>query len=212
MSSAEPQALSSPAPAASSESKLGAASRWPADALASYRLELTFIRRLQAPVPATRALLWMLVGIAVAGLLFGELVVQPRFGELGEGLDPTLLFAAKINAEVNSGAYWRLLTHTFVHGGWLHLAFNAYALLVLGSLTERMLGTRRFIVLYGLSGLAGALASYVFNDVPSVGASGAIFGVFGAAVVFGFKQRRVLPARVAKAMSTGLLQIGRAHV
>src|SRR5690606_39133033 len=110
-----------------------------------------------------------------------------------------------INAEIEQGAWWRLLTHTMIHGGWLHLILNGYGLFLLGTISERLFGTRRFILIYGIAGVAGAFASFYFNDAPSVGASGAIYGVFGAVIVFGFKFRTLLPERVGKALSTGLL-------
>lgn len=88
---------------------------------------------------------------------------------------------------VAAGQYERLITAIFLHGGLLHLGMNMYMLLVMGRDLERVLGRVRYVVLYLLAGLGGSTASYFFNgvDVPSVGASGAIFGLFAAIFMFG---------------------------
>jgi len=170
-----------------------------------FRREVTFFRLLQLPTPATKGLLVVLGAVFVASYLLGAVVVTRRFGELGDAMAPAILFTAKINSRIDSGEWWRLLTNTLQHGSWLHFGLNAYGLFLLGALVERLVGPRRFLLIYALAGVAGALASYWFNPMASVGASGAIFGVFGAAVVLGFKYRLQLPPRVAKALSTGML-------
>jgi len=86
-----------------------------------------------------------------------------------------------------NGDYWTLMSSAFMHGSFLHIAFNMYVLWVMGPTLERILGHSRFIALYLLAALGGAVASYVFSDFRSVsvGASGAIFGLMGAFVVAG---------------------------
>ena len=88
---------------------------------------------------------------------------------------------------VAEGEWQRLITAMFLHGGLLHLGMNMYMLMVLGRQLEWALGRTRFIILYLLAGIGGSTASYWFNglDVPSVGASGAIFGLFAAIFMFG---------------------------
>jgi len=83
--------------------------------------------------------------------------------------------------------WYRLLTSVFLHGSWLHLAFNMYVLYVLGPPLERLLGHARFLFLFLIAGLGGAVASFTFSSINtvSVGASGAIFGLMGALVVAG---------------------------
>lgn len=94
---------------------------------------------------------------------------------------------------INQGEVWRLLTAMFLHGDGtpkgtlLHLGVNLFALFQLGSLYEMMFGTRRFLVIYFVTGIAASLTSYVHNIGASVGASGAIFGILGA---FIFSVRR----------------------
>ena len=83
---------------------------------------------------------------------------------------------------VNSGEYWRLFSVALVHGGLTHLFFNMFSLLVLGNPVEAALGKARFLVIFLVSLLTGSLASVYLNSAPqvSVGASGAVFGLFGA--------------------------------
>ena len=81
---------------------------------------------------------------------------------------------------VADGEYWRLWTVTLVHADLLHLFFNMYALYLAGPIVERWYGSLWFLVMYLACAAAGSVASFVFGgDVPAVGASGAIFGLFG---------------------------------
>jgi rhomboid protease GluP len=75
--------------------------------------------------------------------------------------------------------YWRLVTVTLVHAGLLHLGFNMYALYIVGPLAEALYGRALYVVMYLLAAVAGSIGSYLFFAEPSVGASGAIFGMFG---------------------------------
>jgi membrane associated rhomboid family serine protease len=83
---------------------------------------------------------------------------------------------------VDSGEYWRLFSVALVHGGLTHLFFNMFSLLVLGNPVEAALGKARFLTIFLVSLLTGSLASIYLNSYPhvSVGASGAVFGLFGA--------------------------------
>ena len=77
--------------------------------------------------------------------------------------------------------YWRLVAAMFLHGGWIHWASNSWALYQLGTLYEILFGTRRFAIVYFVSGIIASAASAMhLVDEPAVGASGAIFGVLGA--------------------------------
>ncbi len=87
---------------------------------------------------------------------------------------------------VAEGEWWRLLTGGFLHGGILHLGLNMYALWFLGQLLEPALGRVQFALLYVVSLLGGSFGVMLLSpDAPTVGASGAIFGLLGAALVFG---------------------------
>jgi len=76
--------------------------------------------------------------------------------------------------------YWRLLASMFLHGGWMHWAFNCWALYQLGTLYEALFGSGRFALIYFVSGICAAAASSMYQHGPAVGASGAIFGILGA--------------------------------
>ncbi len=91
---------------------------------------------------------------------------------------------------IRAGQYYRLLTGTILHGGFFHLLFNCYALYVIGSQIENFLGKIKYPIIYIFSALIGALFSMTFNaSAASIGASGAIFGLMGALVYFGYYYR-----------------------
>jgi len=80
------------------------------------------------------------------------------------------------------GDYWRIISACFLHAGIVHLGFNMMSLWQLGSALEKDFGTWQVVLIYTLSGLSGQLASAVFlPDAISIGASGAVYGLFGAA-------------------------------
>jgi membrane associated rhomboid family serine protease len=86
--------------------------------------------------------------------------------------------------------YWRMFTSMFLHAGILHIAFNMWALWIVGGFVEQALGRTKFVILYFISGFAGSvLVLVVAPNVVVVGASGAIFGVFGALAVHAFLNR-----------------------
>ncbi|MGW4193952.1 rhomboid family intramembrane serine protease [Streptomyces sp. NPDC005004] len=103
-----------------------------------------------------------------------------RFELIGNALVPQLGVQG-----VADGQYYRLLTAMFLHGGFLHIAFNMLSLWWIGGPLEAALGRARYLSLYLVSGLAGSALSYlmVAPNEPSLGASGAIYGLFGATVV-----------------------------
>lgn len=93
---------------------------------------------------------------------------------------------------VADGEYWRLWTVTLVHGDWLHLFFNMYALFLVGPVVERWYGSILFVLFYLLCAAAGSVASYVFGAGQfAVGASGAIFGLFGIVLAAGRAHRPI---------------------
>lgn len=93
---------------------------------------------------------------------------------------------------VAQGSYWQLLSSTFLHFDLIHVAFNLYGLWLFGSYLESQLGRWRYLSLYLLAGLAGSVSVYWLADLGSfsLGASGAIFGLFGASLFVLLKQRR----------------------
>jgi membrane associated rhomboid family serine protease len=99
--------------------------------------------------------------------LIGGPVFDPRLGEV---------------VGVAHGEYWRLLTAAFLHGSVIHIALNMYALYLFGPPLEAALGRARFLALYLVAALGGSAASYAVAGPasPSLGASGAVFGLLGA--------------------------------
>ncbi len=103
------------------------------------------------------------------------------------------------NARVlNDGWYWQLFTSLFVHANLLHILGNMLFLLIYGVRTEDLFSSRQYLAIYFASGLAGNLLSLLMGpDVVSVGASGAIFGLFGASVIY---MRRSVGQSIAGAL------------
>ena len=108
-----------------------------------------------------------------------------------------LAWGANFGPATQDGQWWRLGSALFLHFGALHLAMNMWALWDGGQLVERMYGPYRFAALYFVSGLAGNLLSLVAHGGQAVsgGASGAIFGVYGALLIFLWSERRNLHPR-----------------
>lgn len=91
---------------------------------------------------------------------------------------------------IRKGEYFRLLTGGFLHGGIPHLFFNCYTLYIIGSQVESYLGKAKYLMIYFLSLLIASLTSMTFGgDSMSIGASGAIFGIIGALIYFGYHYR-----------------------
>lgn len=98
---------------------------------------------------------------------------------------------------VVSGEIWRLITHMFLHGSLMHIILNMYSLFVLGSQMETFIGKVKFIIVYLISGIVGGLLSIALDPTStSVGASGAIFGMLGAMLYFGYHYRTYLGAAI----------------
>jgi rhomboid protease GluP len=100
-------------------------------------------------------------------------------------------FGAKYDPLIYQGEWWRFFTAIFLHIGFFHLLMNSIALYYLGSAVEKIYGTSRFIVIYVIAGLFGSISSFAFNSQVSAGASGAIFGCFGALLCFGVIHRKL---------------------
>jgi len=125
----------------------------------------------------------MTIVVAVLGSSTGD-------GGLGGLFSPSpltlVLLGGKWVPLIAAGEIWRLVTANYLHGGLLHLVMNGFALATLGPLIERSFGWRKFFVLYTASGISGFLVSSFWRPgVLSIGASGAIYGLLGFAVVFG---------------------------
>ena len=127
----------------------------------------------------TTVLIGLNTAVYLLGFVAGQDTLRRDYGDLA---GPALLSPDGPVVGVAVGEYYRLVTSAFLHAGLLHLALNMAALLTLGGPLEAALGRGRFLVLYLLSALGGSVAAFLLAapNVLGVGASGAIFGLFGA--------------------------------
>jgi membrane associated rhomboid family serine protease len=121
----------------------------------------------------------------IVGLNVAVYVAELALGGGVYGLQSTIYEKGVLWAPfVANGDYWRLLTAAFLHYGPFHLLLNMLGLYWFGSLLEQRLGSGRFLLIYVVSGLAGSAGALVLDPLkPTVGASGAIFGILGAGLV-----------------------------
>ena len=130
--------------------------------------------------------LMLLATIRVRG---GEFSGNLLFG----GIDVLTLvrFGAKYGFLIADGEWWRFVTPVFLHGSLIHIGFNSWVLFDLGPAVEGLYGPQKFLVLYITTGAASFVASFLWSpNVPSVGASGAIFGLIGVMIAYGYRNRR----------------------
>lgn len=135
-------------------------------------------------------------------------------------------YGAKLNYLINAPNYqwWRFITPMFIHVNLPHVLINMYSLWIVGPYVEKLYGSAKFVVFWVVTGIVGVVASYLtvrpglagsslgrfifkIDDVPSAGASGALFGLVGVLFIFGIKFRRELPEGFKRAFGTGMLPI-----
>jgi rhomboid protease GluP len=126
--------------------------------------------------------------MAIIGLVF---VLEELSGG-SQNARVLIALGANYAPRVSAGEYWRLFTANFLHIGFLHVALNGYALYVLGQEVEAIYGSARFLVIFLLAGLAGAIASFTLTYGLSAGASTGIFGLIGTLMAFFVRNREVL--------------------
>lgn len=109
--------------------------------------------------------------------------------------DTVFYTGMSVNYLIGDGEWWRLITSLFLHGGMMHLLFNMFALFLFGPELEKIAGKMRFLTIYFLAGIFGNVATYVSQEgmYASVGASGAIYGIFGAFAALVYYTRRTMP-------------------
>jgi rhomboid protease GluP len=121
----------------------------------------------------------MVIQGGMAGLNVFKIIINP---------DPYLLIHSGAQfwpLILSDGEWWRTLTYAFAHGGILHLGFNMVVLYQIGPLIEMEIGRSRFLILYTLTALTATLADLLWHpNIPVVGASGALFGLIGFAIVW----------------------------
>ena len=109
--------------------------------------------------------------------------------------------AGLVKPAVMEGEYWRLLTCAMLHANGAHLFFNAFALVILGKLTEVLTHRTQVAFIFLLSALLGSIFSVALTpETTSVGASGGILGLVGFTVVLGYRQRGILPPNLFRGL------------
>jgi membrane associated rhomboid family serine protease len=148
-------------------------------------------------------LTYVLIGICVAAFV-GE--VAGGASATGSGFGGSRLFeeGALSGPAVADGDYWRIVSAGFLHAGFFHLLFNMFSLWILGSLLEPAIGQLRFALIFFVSLLAGSFGALVVDpDSLTVGASGGIFGLMGAAVIV-MRNRGINPMESGLGLWIGL--------
>ena len=131
--------------------------------------------------------------IIMCFIMFGVMCFFDGVNTLVEVKTLTVLkLGANYGPLVKVGEVWRLITYMFLHAGIIHLLINMYSLFILGTQTETFIGKWKFLIIYLVSGICGGLMSAALTPNVSVGASGAIFGLTGALLYFGYHYRTYL--------------------
>ena len=149
-------------------------------------------KSVRAPRTITGGAISMRAGAVSMGLL-GINVVVFLLQLVTEGnVNSVFQLGAMQGYAVADGDYWRLFTAAFLHAGILHIAFNMYALYLFGPYVERALGTTRFVIAYVTMAVASSVFVYWLTDpqVATIGASGAVFGLFGLTLVLLIRTRQ----------------------
>lgn len=146
---------------------------------------------------------WTVIGLNAAAWLvmvgLGVSASQPT----GEAL---VAWGGNLGILTINGEWWRLLTAMFIHAGIFHLAFNLYFAWVIGRTCEQVFGAAAYAVVYLGSGLVASMVSVAWQPATvSVGASGALFGVFGAFLGFTIRRRGMLPAEFVNSVRRNAL-------
>ncbi len=169
-----------------------------ADRIQAFQQWHADLRQLSPVTPVTTIIVGLNVLVFVAMAASG---VNP--------LDPTpeklLAWGADFGPATVGGEWWRLLTSAFLHAGIAHLGFNMLCLYGIGRVTERMIGSTGFLLTYLTSAIAGSLASVAWTPViVSVGASGAVFGVFGAFFAITLRAADTIPKPALHSVRTSM--------
>src|SRR3954469_2909810 len=126
---------------------------------------------------------YTLIGMNVLAYL-GTLASGSSVGGSVSGGDSVLAKAALNGPAIADGEVWRIVTSGFMHYGLLHLAFNMYALWILGQMMEPAIGRVRFALIYFVGLVGGSLGALIASpNALTAGASGAVFGLMGAAIL-----------------------------
>lgn len=173
-------------------------------AFATARADAETFQRQMSQWRSSTPVVWALLAtnIAIFVLMMQENVPDNPFAHA----EQLIRWGSNAGRLTLGGEWWRLVSSMFLHGGMLHIAFNMIVLLQVGSLVERMFGSMRFTLLYLVAGICGSLASVLWNqNVNSVGASGAIFGIIGALLAFVRQPDSGVPPTIASSMRGSIM-------
>ncbi|MEN8435005.1 rhomboid family intramembrane serine protease [Clostridium septicum] len=144
----------------------------PKDKLNKYKFTYTLI--------VVNILIYMISAIKAKNIIYIDIGTLIQMG-------------AKVNPLINQGQIYRLITSAFLHGGIIHITFNMMALKIIGVQVEEIYGRKKYAVIYFLSAIGSSFLSYLFSQSSvSVGASGAVFGLLGAMLIFAFNKRKTI--------------------
>ena len=130
-------------------------------------------------------------------ILIGLCLVMFVISRFGIDTLTLIKYGANVGNLVKNGEIYRLISYMFLHAGIFHIFFNMYSLYIVGPRVEDFFGKWKFLLIYILSGISGGLLSVALNgNVVAVGASGAIFGLFGALLYFGYNYRGYIGAMI----------------
>ena len=150
---------------------------------------------------------YIFAGVLVAVFL-GQMLTGGSIG--GDQYDKLMTWGGLYKANVQAGEWWRIITPIFLHFGLTHILFNTLALLSFGTLLEQWFGAKRFVITFFLTGIAGNLLTLWIAppNVLSAGASGAIFGILGAAIGFFYRHRGTLGGNSQSILRTLVINAG----
>lgn len=134
----------------------------------------------------------LIVTPVLTGICVFLFILMYIIGDGSESVSTLKMFGANSRVLVQAGQIWRLATSIFLHIGIIHLIVNMYALYIIGRQLEGFLGKIKYLIVFLGSGIIGSLLSIVIHESVSAGASGAIFGLLGSLLYFGYHYRLYL--------------------
>lgn len=137
---------------------------------------------------------WITIGIIAINVLMYLVTayfsyVYAKGSIFNSDTNVLIMLGAKVNELIQKGQYYRLISCMFLHGGIVHLGVNMYSLYAIGPMVEKVYGRLKYVAIYFISGICASIFSYIFSTSVSIGASGAIFGLLGAVLIFAIKSK-----------------------
>ena len=172
----------------------------------SSEFELNPLKRLDTRLQELTPRIVVTPALVVINLVVFLIMVAAGVGVLSPNGLELLDWGADYGPKTTGGEWWRLLTSNYLHAGIIHIAFNMWILVDVGRRVERMVGSFGFFVMYTVSGLLGSIASIAYDpSTVSVGASGAVFGIFGCLLGVVVRQKDTLELSALKPIGRNAL-------